>query len=283
MPLKTISILGVGLLGGSIGLATKSLITGCKIIGYGHRPATLSAAIERGAIDQGTTNLQQAVADCDLVILCTPVGLFRPIIQQIAPVLSDFAIVTDVGSTKRSVVELAAKHLRRPERFVASHPMAGSEKRGVEFARSDLFKDALCLTTPTALTDPQALAEVEQFWRLLGMRITRLSPQEHDRWIGQISHLPHAVAAALVTMQDQASLALAGKGFMDATRIAAGDAGLWRDIFLDNRDNISAGIQRMKAELDRLLMALDANDEEAVMAWLDAAASMRQAMTKEKQ
>jgi prephenate dehydrogenase len=283
VPLKTISILGVGLLGGSIGLATKSLITGCKIIGYGHRPATLSAAIERGAIDQGTTNLQQAVADCDLVILCTPVGLFRPIIQQIAPVLSDFAIVTDVGSTKRSVVELAAKHLRRPERFVASHPMAGSEKRGVEFARSDLFKDALCLTTPTALTDPQALAEVEQFWRLLGMRITRLSPQEHDRWIGQISHLPHAVAAALVTMQDQASLALAGKGFMDATRIAAGDAGLWRDIFLDNRDNLSAGIQRMKAELDRLLMALDANDEEAVMAWLDAAASMRQAMTKEKQ
>jgi prephenate dehydrogenase len=197
---KRISILGVGLLGGSIGLAAKSSINGCKIIGYGHRPATLSAAMSKGAIDEAFNSPAQAVQNCDLVILCTPVGMFGELLAQIAQTLSPEAIVTDVGSTKRSVVEFAERHLANPARFVGSHPIAGSEKRGVEFARADLFKSALCITTPTPQTDPTCLEAVESFWRLLGMRLSRLTPQEHDRLLAEVSHLPHALAAALVAM-----------------------------------------------------------------------------------
>jgi len=279
---KRISILGVGLLGGSIGLAARKFLSACEIVGYGHRPATLQAALARGAVDTVESNAAAAVAGADLVILCTPVGLFDRIIQEISPVLSATAVVTDVGSTKRSVVELAGKHLEHPERFVGSHPMAGGEVRGVEFARADLFQEAVCITTPIAQTDTQVLAKVEQFWGKLGLRLTRLSPQDHDRLIGEISHVPHAVAAALVAMQDDAALPLCGKGFLDATRIAAGDGGLWRDIFMDNQDNLRVGIGRLMGELSQLLARMENGDAEKVMAWLDAAAARRAALVKSK-
>lgn len=278
MPPKRISILGVGLLGGSVGLAAKAAIKDCQIIGYGHRKSTLDAAVAMAAIDQGFEDATAAVKGADLVILCTPVGLFGDLLATIAPAISPTALVTDVGSTKRSVVELAAKHLRQPGRFVGSHPMAGSEKRGVEFARADLFRQAHCLTTPTDRTDAAALEEVESFWRLLGMRLTRLSPQRHDELLAQMSHLPHALAAALVAIQTPQALALCGKGFLDSTRIAGGDGGLWRDIFIDNRDNLSAALRRLGDELIDLSRFLDRDDSEAVKEWLDNAAAIRQAM-----
>jgi len=278
MDARRISILGVGLLGGSIGLAVRSAIKGCSIVGYGHRTSTLEAALKRGVIDEGFDKVDRAVEGADLVILCTPVGTFNGLLPLMTPALTATAIVTDVGSTKRSVVRWANEHLPRPERFVGSHPMAGSEKRGVEFARADLFQNAVCLTTPTAETDGQVLETVERFWRLLGMRLTRLSPDEHDRLIGRVSHLPHAVAAALVAMQSDASLGLAGKGFMDATRIAGGDGGLWRDILVDNRDNVREGIEQLKGQLDRLLGLLEKEDGIGVEEWLSAAAERRAGM-----
>jgi prephenate dehydrogenase len=282
MPPKRISILGVGLLGGSIGLAAKRAISGCKIIGYGHRTQTLHAAQSKGAIDEAFTDPRKAVAGCDLVILCTPVGIFAKLLAQIAPALLSDAMVTDVGSTKRSVVDLAQKLLANPARFVGSHPMAGSEKRGVEFARADLLVNHLCLTTPTPQTDPAALEAVESFWQALGMRVSRLTPPEHDRLLADASHLPHAVAAALVAMQTEPGLALAGKGFLDATRIAAGDAALWRDIFLDNRDNLRAAALALGGQLDHLLKLLDAGDDQALKDWLQAAAARRQALEKHR-
>src|SRR3954470_6150228 len=151
-----ISVLGVGLLGGSIGLALKALDIGrrTRVIGYAHRPATLQAALSRGAVDDATDDAARAVADAELVILCTPVGMFGEMLRRIAPALHAGAIVTDVGSTKRSVVQLADELLPPPlrPRFVGSHPMAGSEKRGVEHARPDLFRDAMCILTPTDRT-----------------------------------------------------------------------------------------------------------------------------------
>jgi prephenate dehydrogenase len=275
---KRISILGVGLLGGSIGLAAKSAITDCKIIGYGHRQSTIDAALAKGAIDEGHNNPAQAVKDCDVVILCTPVGMFGELLSQIAQSVLPEAIVTDVGSTKRSVVELAERLLPNPARFVGSHPIAGSEKRGVEFARADLFQNALCLTTPTSTTDPKCLEAAESFWQLLGMRVTRLTPQAHDRLLAEVSHLPHALAAALVNIPSPAGLKVCGKGFLDATRIAAGDAGLWRDIFLDNRDNLRDTLLSTRAELDKLLSLLEAQDSQALHDWLAAAAARRQGM-----
>ena len=228
-----------------------------------------------GAIDEMYDDPAAAVRNADLVILCTPVGAFPEVLRAIGPALTSGALVTDVGSTKASVVEVARKLLPSHAKFVGSHPMAGSEKRGVEFARADLMGGALCITTPNESTDAGALESVESFWKLLGMRTTRLSPVEHDRRLADVSHLPHAVAAALVAIQSDGALDLAGKGFADTTRIAAGDGGLWRDILLDNRDHVIAGIERLSGELARLAARLRADDAQGVKEWLDAAAARR--------
>ncbi|MDB5171272.1 MAG: Prephenate dehydrogenase [Phycisphaerales bacterium] len=270
-----ISILGVGLLGGSIGLALRPRLKGCKVIGYGHKRATLDAAIGLGAIDEGYDDLSQAVRGADLVILCTPVGLFRRLLAEMAPLLAPGTLVTDVGSTKRSIVRAAEELLPGGVHFVGSHPMAGSEKRGVEFARADLYEGALCIVTPTERTDAGALEKVEGFWRMLGMRTCRVSPEEHDRRLSDVSHLPHALAAALVSTQEEASAALAGKGFSDMTRIAGGDPGLWRDILMDNRDNVRASIGALRERLDGLDALLEKGDLEGVRAWLEQAAQRR--------
>jgi prephenate dehydrogenase len=154
--------------------------------------------------------------------------------------------------------------------------MAGSEKRGIEFARADLFDGAVCITTPTPNTDPSALMSVEEFWKTLGMKIHRCSPEEHDALVGWVSHLPHAVAAALVRIQSSASLGLAGRGFLDATRIAAGDPGLWRDILLDNRENVLRSIEQLQAELSKFSGMLDPSKASELQAWLSAAAAARE-------
>ena len=272
---KQLSILGVGLLGGSIGLAVRKVASGCRVVGYGHRAETLNEALRVGAIDVASGSAAEAAAGADLVILCTPVGIFEEILTVIGPALAPGAIVTDVGSTKRSVVAAAERLVPTGAAFVGSHPMAGSEKRGVRFATADLFHGAVCITTPTARTQSAALERVERFWESLGMRMARLSPAEHDRRLADISHLPHALAAALVSVQDVASLPLAGKGILDATRIAAGDPGLWRDIFIDNRDNLRESLRRFRSQLDILESSLDTADSESIKTWLEAAASRR--------
>jgi prephenate dehydrogenase len=283
---KRLSVLGVGLLGGSIGLAVRSMLSTCRVVGYGHRIATLQAALEAGALDDAYDTPAQAVQGADLVILCTPVGVLGPLLEQIAPHLQPGAIVTDVGSTKRTIVAEATKVFSQgpaaKARFVGSHPMAGSEKRGVQHATPDLYKDALCLTTPVEQTDPDALEQVEEFWRLLGMRTRRLSPDDHDRLMADISHLPHAAAAALMNMQSEDALALCGRGFLDATRIAAGDGGLWRDIFLDNSDYLRDSIRRLCESLTGLLNRLESADSAALTAWLDAAAERRRQLGQER-
>src|SRR5436190_17870561 len=194
MKLERLSIVGVGLLGGSIGLAVRSTVNDCEIIGYGHRPATLERAVQIGAIDRGTGVLAEAVDGADLVILCTPVGLMREMLSGLAGCLKPGAVVADVGSTKASIVRAADEILPRGVAFIGSHPMAGSEKRGVEFARADLFQNALCILTPDERTDAKAVSNVEAFWELLGMRTCRMDPAAHDAALAEVSHLPHALA-----------------------------------------------------------------------------------------
>ena len=280
---KRVAIFGVGLLGGSIGLALRSIAPDCRIVGYGHRLATLEQAREMTAIDELTQDPAAAARGADLLILCTPVGIFSDLLRQIAPALGKDAIVTDVGSTKRSVVRAGEGSLL-PNRgtFVGSHPMAGSEKRGVEFARADLFQGATCIVTPTAKTPADAVEKIESFWKLLGMKLVRLSPDDHDRLVCDISHLPHVIAAALVAMQSDDALPLAGKGFLDTTRVAGGDGGLWRDILQDNRDNVADSLRRMREKLDELLKLLDPSQRDRLSDWLDRAAARRAKLLAEK-
>jgi prephenate dehydrogenase len=258
------------------------VLSECEIVGYGHRPETLQRAQQVGAIDRGTTDLRLAVEGSDLVILCTPVGLFGEILRGMGGGLKRGSLVTDVGSTKASVVRQAIENLPEGVHFVGSHPMAGSEKRGVEFARADLFQNALCIMTPNERTDAEALESVESFWRMLGMRTCRMSPEDHDRALAEVSHLPHAVAAAMVGMQSDEALKLAGKGFLDTTRIAGGDGGLWRDIFLDNAVNVRAALAELRGQLEAFEQLLDPARGEELRQWLDAAAAKRQALLQEK-
>ncbi|MCC6424003.1 MAG: prephenate dehydrogenase/arogenate dehydrogenase family protein [Phycisphaerales bacterium] len=282
MSIQRISILGTGLLGGSIGLALKSASSDYTITGYGHNASTIQRAVEVGAVDHGTSDLVEAVTDAQLVILCTPVGVFGDILLKIGSALGQGAIVTDVGSTKRSVVRLAEAHLPAGVHFVASHPIAGSEKRGVEFARTDLFDKKLCIVTPTDQTNPVALETVEQLWRQIGMRTTRLSPDDHDRLLANISHLPHLLAAALVAMQPEEALGLSGKGFLDTTRIAGGDGGLWRDILLDNRDHLAESVGLLKSQLDAVLKMLRDDQGDSLRQWLNDAAARREQLMRDK-
>lgn len=269
-----VSILGVGLLGGSLGLALRTLLSGVEITGYGHRRGPLEQALGRGAIDRIAGDLPEA-ANADLLILCTPVGVVEELLAALAPHLPDRAIVTDVGSTKASIVRAAGRLLRRPGRFVGSHPMAGSEKRGVEHACPDLFRGATAIVTPTAAADPDAVERVESLWRTLEMSLVRLAPEAHDRLVARVSHLPHALASALVRLQTNDSARLAGRGFADMTRIAGGDPRLWRDILIDNAPAVLASLEDLRAALDPLADALRRGDASAVERWLADAASRR--------
>jgi prephenate dehydrogenase len=236
-----------------------------------------------GGLDEAYDQPGVAVRGADLVILCTPVSAIRPLLAQIAGDLAEGAVVTDVGSTKRSIVEAGENLLPPGVHFVGSHPMAGSEKRGVQFAREDLFAGALCITTPTARTHPPALQQVEAFWQQLGMRITRLAPDEHDRLLADVSHLPHVLAGALVAMQDDQAFDLCGKGFLDVTRIASGDGGLWRDILLDNRDNVRRSIKKFTEQLRELEVLLETQQPDALESWLSAAAARRQKLLERRE
>ena len=273
MGLDRLAILGLGLLGGSIGLAIKERLKSCTVVGYAHRPETLKAAMDLGAIDIGGDTPGKAVEQADLIVICTPVRLIAPMITEISSSLKHDSVVTDVGSTKRSIVQEAARVI--PRQFVGSHPMAGSEKRGVEFARSDLFQNALCIVTPTE-ENPPGIERVEGFWRLLGMHTVRMNASAHDQDVSDVSHLPHLLAAAIVSMQHEQALSVAGRGFLDMTRIAAGDGGLWRDILIDNRKAVQHSLNRLKRVLTGIETMLESEDAEGVKKWLEDAAAKRE-------
>jgi prephenate dehydrogenase len=278
MAFSKISILGVGLLGGSLGLACRSASSAVEVIGYSHKADELFKAIERGVIHRGFDDPARAVANCDLVILCTPVGLFRQLLTSIAPALMANAVVTDVGSTKRSVVSHAGELLPKHTYFVGSHPMVGGEKHGIDHARANLFTGGLCILTPNESTDLSALEKVDAFWQSLNMRTVQTTPDAHDSEVAKISHLPHALAAALMHVQSTESMNLAGRGFLDTTRIAGSDAAVWRDILLQNRDHLRSSLVRISSEIDQLLEKLEAGNPSEIERWLSAAAELRKPM-----
>ncbi|NQU76851.1 MAG: prephenate dehydrogenase/arogenate dehydrogenase family protein [Planctomycetes bacterium] len=276
-----ITIVGVGLLGGSLGLAVKAANPAARIVGVGHRARSLQEALTIGAIDACSLEAAEGVRDASLVVLCTPVGLFSGLLKAIAPALKPGCIVTDVGSTKAVVVRTAERILGGRVAFVGSHPIAGSERRGVTFARTDLYVGNTCVLTPTPRTCPKALKKVDRFWRGLGMATVQMAPAVHDRTLGRISHLPHALAALLVNVQRPGDLDLAGSGFIDATRIAGGDPVLWRDIFLTNRGGIEQALNAYQRQLSQLRDLLRRSDGPA-MERLFARAQRRRAELLEK-
>lgn len=247
-----VTIVGLGLIGGSLGLALRRRRLASEVVGLSHRLATLRVAKRRGAIDWGTTDPQAAVAGADLVILATPVDLIVPAARRLARFLPTGAVLTDVGSTKARVVRALDCALPPGLAFVGAHPLAGSEQRGIAAARADLFDGSVCILTPTPRTPRPALAAVARLWRPLAGRVIRMSPEAHDRALAETSHLPHVMAACLALAGARAPLAGAVPSFLAMTRVAKSDPELWDDIFFTNTAPVLAAMDRYAGVWRRL-------------------------------
>lgn len=281
MLFRKISIIGVGLLGGSIGLAARQRRLAGEIAGYVRREASLKDCERARAVDYATTDLLAAVSGADLVILCTPLAQMRALAEQFLPALQPGAIVTDVGSVKADVVrELESLIAKTGAQFIGSHPMAGGEKMGVLAARADLFKNALTVLTPTRKSRPAAVRKLDQFWRALDARTLRLDAAQHDLLVSRASHLPHVAAAALAGLvldpkQPKAQTDLCATGFRDTTRVASGSPEMWRDIALANRKNIARSVDAYLAELKRFQSVLKSGNTTAIEKYFTVAKQRR--------
>lgn len=274
----TITIFGVGLLGGSFALALRACGATCSIIGCGRNEARLRQARERGIIDAFTTSYADACRDADLVLLATPVETFRDIVADISLHLKPGAIVTDVGSVKGVLVSDLEALMPSHAGFVGSHPIAGGDAAGFEAARGDLFDGERCILTPTGKTRPDALQAVRKLWQSLGMRVEEMSPVRHDEVYAKVSHFPHLAAYALVNAvagNDAAALGYCGSGFRDTTRIAQSPADLWSGILMTNREQVLAAVSAFRTEFDLMIEALEQKNRAALEAHLDRARKAR--------
>lgn len=280
--LRQISVLGMGLLGASVTLAILRSSKGVKSVGYSHRAATRRKARQMGVAGRIADDICECVADADVVILATPICTFEGIMEQIGPSLKAGAIVTDVGSTKSMPHKWAAKKLGEKIHYVGSHPIAGSEKRGVEFARDDLFFGSQCILTRTAKTDTSALKVLKNLWESLGCNVNVMTPSEHDRIFATVSHVPHITAASLVNASDEEQVKFSGKGFIDTTRVASGPENVWSDILTTNSANTARGIDRVIKELVKFRDAISDNDQAKIEKLLEKARSKRAKLIKYK-
>ena len=278
---KKITLVGIGLLGGSLGLALRRRRLAGSVVGFVRRAASVAECRKLGAVDRATRDLTEAVEGAELIVLCTPIGQMRPLTEQMLPALQRGAIVTDVGSVKASVVrDLEALTADAGGHFVGSHPMAGSEKVGVAAARADLFVDAVCVITPTRRSNLGAVRKVEGLWKSVGARLLRLAPEAHDDLVSRSSHLPCVIAAQLASFvlspeHPKAQGLLCANGFRDTTRIASGSTEMWRDIALTNRANLSRAVDTFVDGLREFQRALKRRDEQAITTFFAQARQRR--------
>ena len=265
-----LALIGVGLIGGSFALAARAAGKFDHIIAYDNAPEALQRALALGVIDEASPSAAQAVIDANLVMIATPVASTERALRDIAPNLTGSAVMTDVGSTKGSVIEGARGVLGAAfSRFVPGHPIAGREHSGVEFADAALFRDKVFVSVPVMQTDADALLTVETLWRDVGCRIERMTPEEHDSVFAAVSHLPHLLAFALVAQiaadsDAKRKFAMAGAGFRDFTRIAASSPALWSDVCIANREAIGDELKQHRSILGELQQAIDECDRDVL-------------------
>jgi prephenate dehydrogenase len=276
----TIAIAGVGLIGGSLGMAAKQNSLARRVIGIGRNEQKLMRAKILGAIDDYSLDFENGASEADLVVICTPVRTVVPTLRRMAAGLKDGAVVTDVGSTKQEIVEHATALMPPGRSFLGGHPMAGSEESGVESAFPDMFLGAAYVLTPTDETDLDALRRMTEFAERIGARVEVMSPEEHDLAVATISHLPHAISAALLRAASGSggrALRLAAGSFRDLTRISDSPPEIWRDIFLTNSEPIREAIEEIEKSLEPIKSALGARDGDAIQRFFEDAREIRQA------
>lgn len=280
---EKISIIGLGLLGGSLGLAIKKRKIATTVHAYVRRESSICECLQRGAADAASQDLRSVVENADLVILCTPLAQMRDLTEKFVPYLKPGAIVTDVGSVKGSVVrDLSPLLANTQAEFIGSHPMAGSEQTGLAAAQADLFQNAVCLVTPTPDNSLNAIRTMQYFWKALGGTPMRMRPDTHDDLVSRSSHLPHVVAAELANyvlspVHPKEQSALCANGFRDTTRIASGSPEMWRDIALANRNHLSRVLGVFIEDLEEFQLALERQDVKVIEEFFTKAKQRRDA------
>ncbi len=276
--MDTISIVGVGLIGGSIGLAARKHGLAKEVVGVARRQATIDEAIQCGAITRGTTYLSEGVVDVDLVVICTPVAMIADQVLEAAASCRPGTVITDAGSTKGNIVTAIADGLPDGVEFVGGHPLAGSHESGVAAARAEIYDGCVTLITPTRHSSAAAIARVEKFWQGLGSRTIHIDAEAHDGVLAVTSHLPHVVASSLAAATPTEYLDCTAGGWRDCTRIAAADCKLWEEILLANAAPTIAAIEQFQSYLDQFKQALAAGDAAALTAALTKGKQHRDAL-----
>jgi cyclohexadieny/prephenate dehydrogenase len=259
--------IGIGLIGGSVALAMRRAGLAAAYVACDHNPKHAKTAVRLGIVDTAGGDCAKAVAGADLVVIATPVGTNGQIARLIAPHLKKGAIVTDVGSVKRRVIDAVAPHIPKDVHFVPAHPIAGTEHSGPEAAFPELFQNRWCILTPVKRGSAKATAKIAELWRRIGARVESMDPDHHDMVLAITSHLPHLIAYTIVgTATDlsgdlkQEVIKYSASGFRDFTRIAASDPIMWRDVFLNNRDAVLEILQRFTEDLTAMQRAIRKGD-----------------------
>ncbi len=274
----TVAIVGVGLIGGSLGRAVLTRKLAKRVIGVGRSQASLDAARRTGAITEMAVD-SAAVAEADLVVVATGVRSIPRLLEVVDREVRPGTLVTDAGSTKASIVAAWEKRRKsRRGRYVGSHPLAGSHRRGPEAADAELFTGRVAVVTPATATPPDDVAAIGEFWAAVGATVFLMSPREHDRIVAATSHAPHVMAAAIAAATPPASLPFTAGGWRDTTRIAAGDAELWADILLDNAGPVGMALGRIATAAERILAAVQAGDRRRLITLLSRAKDARDAL-----
>ena len=275
-----VTIAGVGLIGGSFGLALRAAGHSGELVGLGRDPAKLDAALDCGAIDRAETDAVAAVAGADVVFLAVPMGAMAATLEAVAPGLAPGTIVTDAGSVKGSFVRDARHILGSLEHVVPGHPIAGTERSGVNAAFGELYRGRRVILTPTAHTHADALATVTELWTHTGAQVEQLGVEAHDRLLAATSHLPHMLAFGLVDAlargdDPDAVFRYAAGGFRDFTRIASSDPVMWRDICLANREALLEALEAYREDLEQLTTEVRAQDGAGLLARFSRAKTAR--------
>jgi len=280
--LESIAILGIGLLGGSLGMAIEKHMPGVKKFGYSRNIESTKKALQKGAIDVVCETIPEAVKEAQMVVLCSPLGTFEALMEAMKDSLQDGAIITDVGSTKVLPRDLAKKILPKHVEFLGSHPMAGAEQQGVDYSMADLFDGAHCVLTPEKKNSAKTLKFLHDFWGKLGMMVCEMTAVTHDKTVAAISHLPHVIASSLMNISRPVHTEICGKGFLDTTRIASGPEGMWRDIMMANTGNIADSIDKMIKELEGFRDSLRVENDKKVLKKLGDAREKRKELLLQK-